>query len=211
MYDTKKLATGGGFLLAAWAVVALLILNTGVAVALPLEGAGGFTLSGGEIRATGDSVVYTEFTDSAEQQRVPAAVLELEDSVLFDFQITKALDVSALPGLTGDLRLTIESSASGGADRLTSSGVIIKTDQIRADRATFRGFIADERNIPNSPLQEFRVETGPNSQAGAPVDINRPDEGEPAIILDNPRINTYYLMAERVDITQLQLTVDYEA
>jgi len=98
-------------------------------------------------------------------------------------------------------------------------GVMYKTDHLEAGTAIWRGFVLDERKAPTR-FGEFYSYAGPNpndatntddpmkisgSTAG---DVRR--SGEPGFQLYNARIEMSTLRADRVDLSNLDLRVQYD-
>jgi hypothetical protein len=209
MYETKRLASGVGVLLTLWALVGLLVLSTGVGVSVPLSSSGGFNITADYLGAE-ESTSVPATTD---ETGAPVAKFEISNSYAEYLQLEKTLNVSSVPGLNGKMRLLIRS------DTAELNGVTFKTNRLTAGTARWRGFVLDERNAEEIE-EQFISYAGPNPKevpnTDDPMQIQgstpgavRPSE-EPAFQLYNARIETSYLTADQVKLSNIDLWVQYD-
>ncbi|MFB6178562.1 MAG: hypothetical protein ABEI77_02420 [Halorientalis sp.] len=211
MHDKKRLASGVGLLFALWALVGLLIVSSGVglAVSAPLSPSGGFTVKANYLGAS-QSKSYADKTKTTD---VPAARFEVKKSYAEYLQLMKTLDVSSVPGLNGKIRILIQS------DTATLNGVTFKTNDLTASTARWRGFVLDER-YAKSRFHQFYSYAGPNPEGASntgdtmgvsgstPGDVRK--SGKPGFQLYNARIEMSSLTADQVTLSNLDLRVQYD-
>lgn len=211
MYDNKRLASGVGVLLTLWALVGLLVMSSGVglAVSAPLSPSGGFVVEANYLGAE-ESVSTAAKTETT---GVPAAKFEVTKSYAEYLKLMKTLDVSSIPGLNGNIRILIQS------DTATLQGVTFKTNDLTASTARWRGFVLDERNS-ESRFDQFYAYAGPNPEeapntndemevGGSTPGAVRKSE-EPGFQLYNTRIEMSSLTADQVTLSNLDLRVQYD-
>jgi hypothetical protein len=215
MYDNKRLASGVGVLLTLWALVGLLVVSSGVglAVSAPLSPSGGFVVEANYLGAdqSKSTASITETTG------VPAAKFEITKSYAEYLKLMKTLDVSSVPGLNGKIRLLIQS------DTAKLKGVTFKTNDLTASTARWRGFVLDER-YKESRFEQFYSYAGPNPEE-APNTEDEMEVGgsedfgagewprkstEPGFQLYNARIEMSSLTADQVTLSNLDLRVQYD-
>jgi len=211
MHDKKRLASGVGVLLTLWALVGLLIMSSGVglAVSAPLSPSGGFVVEANYLGAE-ESVSTASITDTT---GVPAAQFEVTRSYAEYLRLMKTLDVDDVPGLNGQIRLLIQS------DTATLQGVTFKTNDLSASTARWRGFVLDER-YADSRFDQFYSYAGPNPEEATntddPLEVGGSTPGavrkseEPGFQLYNTRIEMSSLTADQVTLSNLDLRVQYD-
>ncbi|WP_136716659.1 hypothetical protein [Halorientalis salina] len=211
MYDNKRLASGVGVLLTLWALVGLLVMSSGVglAVSAPLSPSGGFVVEANYLGAE-ESVSTASTTETT---GVPAAKFEVTKSYAEYLKLMKTLDVSTVPGLNGQIRLLIQS------DTATLQGVTFRTNDLTASTARWRGFVLDERN-EESRFDQFYSYAGPNPEEAPNTDDEMEVGGstpgavkkseEPGFQLYNTRIEMSSLTADQVTLSNLDLRVQYD-
>lgn len=185
MYNRKRIARGAGTAVAVWALVGLLVMSTGVAYALPLAGIGGFTVSADRITSDG-MTLYHGVGDTSEIDAYPQAIVELTETEMIDMSLTKTMDVSGVPGLSGTAKLRIDS-----AGRTQGSAVVVKSSALTANGATFEQFAIDERNTTD-PRTAFTM---------------RADEG---MEMRDARIRAHYLATNSISLSDMSLVMCYD-
>jgi hypothetical protein len=184
MYDRKRIAQGAGTAIAVWALVAMLVLSTGVAYAVPLSGIGGFKIYASEIRA--DSLtLYPGVDDTSEMSAYPQAVVELQNARLDDLSLHKKINANSIPGLSGEARLSI--FTSGTTD---SGNVLVKTSALEAQGATFNSFTIDEQPT-SDPRDSFSLDAGGD------------------VTLQNAGIRAHYLATNQLQLPSFTLVFCY--
>lgn len=212
MYDNKRLASGVGVLLSLWALVGLLVMSSGVglAVSAPLSPSGGFVVEAnymGAEQSISTSGSYSKSTG------VPVAKFEITESYVEYLRLSKTLNVSGsdVPGLNGKMRLLIQS------DTATLQGVTFKTNDLTASTARWRGFVLDERYDSGSKFYSYagpNPESAPNTDDTMEVDGSTPGavrkSEKPGFQLYNARIEMSSLTADQVTLSNLDLRVQYD-
>ena len=215
MYETKRLASGVGVLLALWALVGLLVMSSGVglAVSAPLSPSGGFVVEANYLGAA-ESISEASSTETTGQ---PAAEFRITKSYAEYLSLMKTLDVSDVPGLNGQIRILIQS------DTARLQGVTFMTNDLTASTARWRGFVLDER-YADSRFDQFYSYAGPDPE-GAPNTDDEMEVGgseplgadewprksrEPGFQLYNARIEMSSLTADQVSLSNLDLRVQYD-
>ncbi|MFB6164648.1 MAG: DUF6230 family protein [Haloarculaceae archaeon] len=184
MYNRKRIARGAGTAVAAWALVGLLVMSTGVAYAVPLAGIGGFTISADRI--TSDSMtLYHGVGDTSEIDAYPQAMIELTDAKMLDMRLAKTFDVNAIPGLSGTAKLRIDTDGQTVGD-----AVLVKSTAMSARGATFKQFAIEERNTTD-PRTAFTM---------------RADDG---IVMQDAEIRAHYLATNHITLSHMSLVVCY--
>ncbi|MFD1587775.1 hypothetical protein ACFR9U_12335 [Halorientalis brevis] len=211
MYDTKRLASGVGVLLSLWALVGLLVMSSGVglAVSAPLSPSGGFVVEANYLGAE-QSISTASKTRTT---GVPAAKFRITKSYAEYLTLKKTLDVSDVPGLNGTMRLLIQS------DTATLQGVTFRTNDLTASTARWRGFVLDER-YNESRFEQFYSYAGPNPEDAPntddPMEVGGSTPGavkkseKPGFQLYNARIEMSSLTADQVQLSNLDLRVQWD-
>ncbi|WP_254823264.1 hypothetical protein [Haloglomus halophilum] len=202
MYDKSLLAKGTGLSLGVVALVAMLVLHTGTAYAVPLAGVGGFTVKADEIRGQ-DAHIYVGVGDTSEKQAIPVGVTELESSEIEGLKLIKELSVESLPGLSGDAKMVIS-----GTGTVTTGNQILKASRIQADQAVLREQVIDE-SPASDPNDRFTIDAQGNASAGETVDPSL-SSGKPGLVLKNATINAHYLATNRISIPGQKITIQYD-
>ncbi|WP_247006007.1 PA14 domain-containing protein [Halorientalis litorea] len=157
-----------------------------------------------QIPASALSDLPCESTQTSEQY--PTLILELSQVEFSNIVLTKDIDVSGLPGLSGTAQIRLN-----GGNTFNTNQLLFKASSLRADTSTFNGFIADERQDPDSRRQ-LRVATGPGSPADPTrslVDLNA-SAGQDGLTLGTVKIQSHYLAADSVPLASVQLGVQYD-
>lgn len=184
MHDKRKLARGAGLLLSTWMLVALLVMQTGVATALPLGGIGGFTITATSIDGEG-LTQYTSTTDTSARSSYPQGVTVLSSATFTDVQLRKTFDADPVPGLSGNARAVLTTNGETQAE-----GVTVYTSVIEAQQAEFDGLVMSEQNR-DAPEQKFRIQAN-------------------SISFDNAALRAHYLQADTLDLPAFSLVVQYD-
>ncbi|RRJ29155.1 DUF6230 family protein [Halocatena pleomorpha] len=206
MYNKRTFGKGMGASIGLLAVIALLIISTGSAYAVPLAGIGGFTIQADQLTAE-SAYIYPGVDDTSNQDAYPMAVIEQKDVKIDGMKLMKSLDVSAVPGLSGSARVVMTSS-----DTVTADQQMVKVSNIEADTAEFNQQVIDESNS-NNPSDQFGIWAGDASknqdklQDGKIVDIS--GDG-PAQKLQGANIKAHYLASSSISIPGLSLQVQYD-
>ncbi|MFB6143160.1 MAG: hypothetical protein ABEJ30_07440 [Halorientalis sp.] len=184
MYDRNRIAGGLASAFVVWVVVAMLIMNTGVAMgAYPVSGVGGFVLAGSTIDAQ-QMLVYPGTADSR-GGTTPAAVLEFQNVTIEDFTLAFNLDLNSVPQVDGIVSIRFTSVQN--AD-LVAEGVIVKASAVRADQAVFQNLVYDDMY---------------STQASQKIEIT----GTQATLTGSVRIQTHYLAVRQFDFPAFELEV----
>lgn len=202
MYRKKLLAGGSALSFGVVALIALLVLHTGTAYAVPLAGVGGFTIQADEIRGHG-AHIYVGADDTSEREAVPMSVTELQRSEIDGLELVKTLNVASIPGLSGNARIVIS-----GTDTVTTGNQVLKATSIRADQATLRGQVIDESPAAD-PSEQFSIDAGRTPSEGQTVDPGA-DGDQPGLVLENATIDAHYLATNRITIPGQSITIEYD-
>ncbi|UPM43610.1 DUF6230 family protein [Halocatena salina] len=206
MYNKRTFGKGMGVSIVVLAVIAVLVISTGSAYAVPLAGIGGFTIQADQLTAE-SAYIYPGVDDTSNQDAYPMAVIEQKDVKIDGMKLMKSLDVDAVPGLSGSARVVMTSS-----DTVTADQQMVKVSNIEADTAEFNQQVIDESNS-NNPSDQFGIWSGDASQNqdklqnGKIVDIS--DDG-PAQKLEGANIKAHYLASSSISIPGLSLEVQYD-
>lgn len=202
MYNRSLLAKGTTASFAVVALVAVLVLHTGTAYAVPLAGVGGFTVKADEIRGQ-DAHIYVGADDTSQREAVPMAVTELESSEIEGLQLIKTQSVESFPGLSGNAKVVIS-----GTDTVTTGNQILKATSIEAEEAVLREQVVDE-SPASDPNDRFTIDAQGNASEGETVDPTT-DSDKPGLVLKNATINAHYLATNRISIPGQTITVAYD-
>lgn len=198
MYERSTFAKGTAVSLAVVGVVALVVLASGTAYAMPLAGVGGFTIRADQVTAE-NVVIYPGVGDTSERSAYPMAVVEQQGVRIDGLRMMKDLDVGTIPGLSGNARLVIASSGTVTADEQ-----VLKFSKLEAQRATFNGQIVDE-HASDDPTRQFDISSG--SYDGRTVNVS-PDG--PAQVLTNATIDAHYLASNQITMPGMTFAVEYD-
>ncbi|MFB6172613.1 MAG: DUF6230 family protein [Haloarculaceae archaeon] len=198
MYEKSTFAKGTAASLGVVALVGVLVMASGTAYAMPVAGVGGFTIKAKKVTSQ-QVVIYPGVDDTSERSAYPMAVVEQKGVEIEGLRMIKELDVSPMPGLSGNARLVISSSGTVTADQQ-----VLKFSRLDAEKATFNGQIVDER-ASDDPSRKFEISSG--SYDGRTVDIS--DDG-PAQVLRNATINAHYLASNQISMPGMQFSVQYD-
>lgn len=206
MYDKRTFGRGLGASFAVLALIAMLVVSTGSAYAVPLAGIGGFTIQADSLSAE-SAYIYPGVDDTSNQDAYPMAVIEQENVKIEGMELRKAMDVSTVPGLSGDARIVMTAN-----DTVTADQQMVKVSNIEAESAEFNQQVIDESNS-NNPSDQFGIWSGDASQEqdkvqdGKMIDVS--GDG-PAQKLEGAEIQAHYLASSSISIPGLSLEVQYD-
>lgn len=206
MYDKRTFGRGLGASFAVLALIGILVISTGSAYAVPLAGIGGFTIQADSLTAE-SAYIYPGVDDTSNQDAYPMAVIEQENVEIEGMELRKAMDVSTVPGLSGDARIVMTAS-----DTVTADQQMVKVSNIEAESAEFNQQVIDESNS-NNPSDQFGIWSGDASQEqdkvqdGKMIDVS--SDG-PAQKLEGAEIQAHYLASSSISIPGLSLEVQYD-
>jgi hypothetical protein len=212
MYDKKVLAKGTAASFGVVALVAMLIVSSGMAFAAPISGIGGFTIKADELR--GDNLfLYPGVSDTSQRNATPVAVAEFSSVEIDGLQLIKEFETGDLPILSGNARIVITST-----DTVTADSLLVKQVKLTASSSTFNGLLIDEQ--PSSDLSQKFQQIAPSTEAqrtrGAdrltdPISINLSDQSNPGLVLQNATITATYQATNQISIPGLTLAAEYDA
>lgn len=202
MYDKSLLAKGTGVSFGVVALVAILVLQTGTAYAVPLAGVGGFTIKADEIRGQ-DAHIYVGVDDTSQKQAVPMGVTELESSEIDGLRLIKEVSVDSMPGLSGNAKMVIS-----GTDTVTTGNQILKATKIQADEAVLREQVIDE-SPASDPNDRFTIDAKGNATEGETVDPTASGD-KPGLVLKDATINAHYLATNKITIPGQKIEIQYD-
>lgn len=206
MYNKRTFGKSMGASFAVLVVIALIVISSGTAFAVPLAGVGGFTIQADELTA-GSVVIYPGSGDTSNQETYPMAVVEQKNVEIEGLELTKTIDVSAVPGLSGQVRLV--QSADG---TVTADQQVVKITRLQAEEAIFNQQVIDESNSAN-PSRSFGFWQGDAARTkdklpdGRIVDIA--NDG-PAQKFKDVSIQAHYLASSSISLPGLTLEVQYD-
>jgi hypothetical protein len=207
MYNKRTFGKSLGASFAVLVVIALLVMSSGVAYAVPLAGIGGFTIQADKLTAE-SAVIYPGVDDTSNQEAYPMAVVEQKDVSIEGLRLMKSLDVSSIPGLSGNARIVMTANGTVTADQQ-----MVKVSNLNAETATFNQQVIDESNS-DDPSRAFGIWMGDASESqnklqnGRIVDLS--SDG-PAQKLVNANIQAHYLASSSISLPGLNLKVQYDS
>lgn len=206
MYNKRTFGKSMGASVAVLTVIALLVMSSGVAYAVPLAGVGGFTIQVDKLTAE-SALIYPGTADTTNQDAYPMGVVEQKGVTITGLKLIKTLDVSSIPGLDGNARLIM--SADG---EVTADQQMVKVTNIQAETAVFNQQVIDVTNS-DDPSRSFGIWMGDASKSqnklanGRIVDLS--SDG-PAQKLVNAEIQAHYLASNSISLPGLNLKVKYD-
>lgn len=210
MYDKKVLAKGTAASFGVVALVAMLIVSSGMAFAAPIAGIGGFTIQADEIRGN-DYYLYPDLSDTSERDGVPVATAEFSSIEIDGLELTK--EFKGVPAIDGDARIVITAT-----DTVTADSMLIKQSKLHAENSTFNGLLIDEENANYSdsfkqiaPATQKQRQEGIDGVTGNPKSIIRRNVSNPGMVLENVRIQAHYQAVNEISIPGLTLAAEYDA
>lgn len=203
MYDKSLLAKGTTASFAIVTVIAIVVLHTGTAYAMPLAGIGGFTIKYDELRADG-AYIYMGADDTSQREAMPMAVTEMQSAEIDGLKLMKTQSVEALPGLSGKARVVITGTGS-----VTTGQQMVKTSRIKADSVTLRGQVIDEAPS-DSPRERFSIGArGDYPTTEQTIDISKQND-KPGLVMKNATLNAHYLATNKITIPGQKITLKYD-
>jgi hypothetical protein len=208
MYNKRTFGKSLGASFAVLVVIALVVMSSGVAYAVPLAGIGGFTIQVDKLSAE-SAVIYPGVGDTSNQEAYPMAVIEQKNVTIKGLVLTKTLDVSSVPGLDGNARVVMSADGAVHADQQ-----MVKVSKIQAETAVFNQQVIDESNS-NNPSQAFGITAGDASKTldKLPEDtriVDLSNEG-PGQVLKDATIQAHYLASSSISLPGLNLKVQYDS
>jgi hypothetical protein len=206
MYNKRTFGKSMGATFAVLVMIAILIMSTGTAFAVPLAGIGGFTIQADKLTAE-SVVIYPGVGDTSNQDAYPMAVVEQKNVKIEGLVLTKTIDVSAVPGLSGQVKLV--QSANG---TVTADQQLVKITRLQAEKAVFNQQVIDEAN-EGGPSRSFGFWQGDAAKTqnklpdGRIVDIS--NDG-PAQKFKDVTIQAHYLASSSISLPGLTLEVQYD-
>lgn len=207
MYDKRTFGKSLGASFAVLVMIALLVMSSGAAYAVPLAGIGGFTIKADKLTAE-SAIIYPGVDDTSNQDAYPMAVVEQKGVTIKGMELIKTIDVSSIPGLSGQARIVM--TADG---EVTANQQMVKITHLQADTAVFNQQVIDESNADN-PSRSFGIWMGDASETkdklenGRIVDLS--SDG-PAQKLVNATIQAHYLASSSISLPGLDLQVQYDS
>ncbi|MFB6143156.1 MAG: PA14 domain-containing protein [Halorientalis sp.] len=136
----------------------------------------------------------------------PDVVLELANVQFSNLILTKEIDVSSLPGLSGTAQIRLNGGATFNTSRL-----LFKASAVRAEGSTFRGFVVNETQGADARTR-LMAAAGPDIDAintRSLVDLNA-SSTENGTEFRGVRIQAHYLAADEVPLAAVRLGVQYD-
>lgn len=199
MYDRRAFALRTVVSLLATGGLVMILVMSGTTYAVPLGGVGGFTVTADDITAQ-SAVLYPGYGQTRDQEKANVIIVELRDVEIEGLTLTKRLDTSSVPGISGDAEVVIDSETTVSADQL-----VLKTTGITADRARLNNAIIAERTSSN-PSDSFLVSAGPAS-GSYEGQITTIDNDRQAAKLTNVELSGHYIAAGALTIPDVDLQI----
>lgn len=199
MYNTAlvgKVAAGSYVVMA---VGAFLVVSTGTAYAVPLAGVGGFQVQAEEIRGYG-AYIYADVDAANANSSIPVGVAEMQRAEVEGLKIVKTQDAGSVPGISGEMRITITGSGS-----VETGQQVLKYTELEANRAVLRQQVVDETDA-DTLRKQFIIAERDQEYDGVTVDVNRRSD-KPGLLLRNVSITASYLATDRVSIPEQQIEI----
>ena len=210
MYDKKVLAKGTAVSFGVVALVAMLIVSSGMAFAAPLSGIGGFTINADELRGD-DLYLYPGVSDTSEREGIPVATAEFSAVEIDGLELTKSFE--DIPAIGGNARVVITST-----DTVTADSLLVKQSKLTADSSTFNGLLIDEENAerPSDQFKQVAPSTAEQRTEGVdagqpPKSIDLSNASNPGIVLQNASIQAHYQAVNEISIPGITLATEYDA
>jgi hypothetical protein len=206
MYNKRTFGKSMGASVAVLTIIALLVMSSGVAYAVPLAGVGGFTIQVDKLTAD-SAIIYPGADDTSTQDKYPMGIVEMKDVKINGLRLMKTIDVSSIPGLNGDARIVMTADGT-----VTAEQQVVKITHLQAETAVFNQQVIDESNS-NDPSRSFGIWMGDASEKqnklfnGRIVNLN--SDG-PAQKLVNAKIQAHYLASSSISLPGLNLEVQYD-
>ena len=210
MYDKKVLAKGTAVSFGVVALVAMLIVSSGMAFAAPLSGIGGFTINADELRGD-DLYLYPGVSDTSEREGIPVATAEFSAVEIDGLELTKSFE--DIPAIGGNARVVITNT-----DTVTADSLLVKQSKLTADSSTFNGLLIDEENAerPSDQFKQVAPSTAEQRTEGVdagqpPKSIDLSNASNPGIVLQNASIQAHYQAVNEISIPGITLATEYDA
>ncbi len=210
MYDKKVLAKGTAVSFGVVALVAMLIVSSGMAFAAPLSGVGGFTIQADELRGD-DLYLYPGVSDTSEREGIPTATAEFSAVEIDGLELTKEFE--DVPAIGGNARIVITST-----DTVTADSLLVKQSKLQASSSTFNGLLIDEENAEYSdsfkqvaPSTAEQRSEGVDGATGGPKTLDLSNASNPGIVLQNATIRAHYQAVNEISIPGITLATEYDA
>lgn len=173
MYNRKRILGGMALLLSLWLLFVLAISSSGVAMAATVTPElGGFTVEADEIIVQEANASRGEPALVGTEAETATAQLELEQATIKGLVMTKTVDVSTLPGVTGQMKIvlatpdadTVDSNTFREVEPVQLEGAFMRASTIEADLAIARTMVVGE-HPSDDPEAAFNVSFGGNPRA----------------------------------------------
>lgn len=206
MYNKRTFGKGMGASFAVLAAIALLVMSTGTAYAVPLAGIGGFTIQADSLSAE-SAIIYPGADDTSNQDAYPMAVIEQKNVKIDGLKLMKEINVNKMPGLNGNARIVMTAE-----DTVTADQQMVKVSNLNAETATFNQQVIDESNS-DDPSKSFGIWSGDASENQDKLEEGRivdTSSDGPAQELENANITAHYLASSSISLPGLGLEVQYD-
>lgn len=188
---------GFGASLGILLIIAAVGLSSGVAYAVPVAGVGGYTITADTIEGQ-DALIYPQsgVETSGAGDRV-AAVYELESTTIQGLKITKPINVPG--GGQSNVVITAERE-------VRSDEILLKASSLETSGAKLNLLEVDE-NMADSPSRQFELRAAVDDPANA-RHINIESQDGPDVVLEDPVMQTHYLVTNRIALPGLTVRLE---
>jgi hypothetical protein len=199
MYDRQAFALRTvGSLLATGGLVMVLVM-AGTTYAVPLGGIGGFTVTADDITAD-SAALYPGYGQTKTQEKANVVIVEMRGVEIEGLTLTKNLDTSSVPGISGDSKLVLDSEKTISADQL-----VLKTTDVTADSVRLNNAVIAEQTSSN-PSDSFLVSAG-SASGSYEGQITTIGNNRQAAKLTDVELSGHYIAAGALTIPDLKLQV----
>ncbi|MFB6178261.1 MAG: DUF6230 family protein [Halorientalis sp.] len=216
MYDKQILAKSTGASLGVVAVVGMLFLSTGTALAAPISGIGGFKIRAD--RLAGDDIILYPGTGNTENVSMyPQGIVELNGVEIQNLRLIKTFHLTQYGFSSGAARLVI--TAGNSTQNVTSGQLLLKTPELSATKAVFSGLTVTEKDTPDTKkgIKQMITLRAPDKPStgqsgdlpGGPRQISLSGGSNPGVQMRNANIRATYLATNTITLPHLGLEVQY--
>jgi hypothetical protein len=199
MYDQRAFTLRTVVSLLATGGLVMVLVMAGTTYAVPLGGIGGFSVIADEITAD-SAALYPGYGQTKTQEKANVIIVELRGVEITGLTLTKSLDTSSVPGISGDSEVVLDSKKPVSADQL-----VLKTTGITADRGRLNNAVITEQTSSN-PSDSFLVSAG-SASGSYEGQITSIDNNRQAAKLTNVELSGHYIAAGALTIPDLTLKV----
>lgn len=204
-YDRERFGRGLSISILVVVLIVGLVLSTNTAYAMAVAGVGGFTIEADSIESE-EAIIYPGSGETAGEGESAQILIEHRNIEIDSLELTKEVDVSSVPGLSGEASLSVTSD-----ETVTADEQMLKVSELNAEESTLSPLVVQERET-DQVEESFDLTAG---DAASPENDTRltsldGDSDEPGLYIEDAELTAHYLATSTINIPDLGLEIDYD-